>query len=77
MNVQIENSKVKGLTGQSRYIYEVLFVDVDEPQDSFSELWVANDEDDLYQKVKADNDDTFDEKWDNEIIRYIQIGMIL
>lgn len=52
-----------------KFIYAVVFIDKDDSEDATTEMWLANDPDDLQEQVKKDcilEDDMDDEVFDRE-----------
>ena len=51
IKAQIDPGKVRG---EGKKIYIVVTVDQEDPEDTSTEIWRANDEDHLYEQVKED-----------------------
>jgi hypothetical protein len=59
-------------------LYLVTFIEHDEPEDTFTEMWRASNEDDLYEQVKDDRsedaddqiqfEESFEEDWGTDIL---------
>jgi hypothetical protein len=52
------------ITGEGEFLYAVTSIDTDDSEDTSTTLWLANDEEHLYEQVKEDWDiDTFQEDY--------------
>ena len=73
MNLTIETThNVLGRTDESpvgKKLFAVTWIDSDDCEDTKIELWIANDDDDLYRK-------SIEDSWGIEIL-YTEIGTIM
>jgi hypothetical protein len=85
MNVEINKEK---LFGEGDILYTVVYIDKEDSEDSITEMWLANNEDDLSDQVQDsyigldDGDEPdpmaiqeFEDKWGFEI-NYTEVGKV-